>query len=180
MEPPLTVLAVTRRRKEVSRILQLWMALQSSMETLNGMRTQERRKSTTLWWNRRAWLHLRIEEDNEYWIKEISQLSKCTLGSNIVLFTFVHCLCIWCYLFSFFLSLIGLIYFHGMPNNIIFYRVSSSWQLQWYNSIYKIYDSFKRKYLAGFNKETASSCADLVQGLFAWQKPKVLSCVNHP
>ena len=102
MEPPLTVLAVTRRRKEVSRILQLWMALQSSMETLNGMRTQERRKSTTLWWNRRAWLHLRIEEDNKYWIKEMSQLSKCTLGSNIVLFTFVHCLCIWCYLFSFF------------------------------------------------------------------------------
>ena len=55
----LTVLAVTSRRKDVSRMLQLWIALQPRMEMPSGMRMQERRKSTTLWWKSSAWLHLK-------------------------------------------------------------------------------------------------------------------------
>ena len=123
---PLTVLAVTRRRKEVSRILQLWIALQSNMETLNGMRTQERRKSTTLWWNRRAWLHLKIDKDNNiyfYTYRNVtSYLILHEVGSSIMLFTIVQSFVFDVIYFLFFMSLIGLIYFHGMPDNIIFYR----------------------------------------------------------
>ena len=55
-----TVLAVTIRRKAVSRMLQLEMGEQPRMEILRGMRRAERRRSTTDWWNSSAWLHLDI------------------------------------------------------------------------------------------------------------------------
>ena len=58
------------------------------------------------------------------------------------------------------MSLIGLIYIHGMLDNIIFYRGPWQWQLLWYNSMYEIYDSLGRKYLSAFYKETASRGAD--------------------
>ena len=78
------------------------------------------------------------------------------------------------------MSLIGLIYIHGMLDNIIFYRGPWHRQLLWYYSMYEIYDSLGRKYLSAFYKETASRGADLLQALFARQKLKVLSGVNHP
>ena len=57
----LTVLAVTKSRNEVSRMLQLWIALHLRIETERGMRISDLRKSTQLWWKRRAWLHLNTD-----------------------------------------------------------------------------------------------------------------------
>ena len=63
----------------------------------------------------------KIDKDNNIYFYTIIEPLEVQASCFLHLYRALY---IWCYLLSrFFMSLIGLIYFHGMPDNIIFYRV---------------------------------------------------------
>ena len=76
---------MTKSRKEVSRMLQLWMALHLRMETERGISIRDLRKSTQLWWNRRAWLHLNTDENLHQNWDEKSRSGRLLSYRNLIL-----------------------------------------------------------------------------------------------